>query len=47
MEIVRAPLLGHTPSATIWFAAVMDSLLLSGLSWLMFVRARGRVAFWV
>jgi lipopolysaccharide transport system permease protein len=47
MEIVRAPLLGHMPSGTVWLAAVIDSLLLFGLSWLMFVRARGRVAFWV
>jgi lipopolysaccharide transport system permease protein len=47
MEIVRAPLLGHAPSGTVWLAAVIDSLLLFGLSWLMFVRARGRVAFWV
>jgi lipopolysaccharide transport system permease protein len=47
MEIVRAPLLGHPPSGTVWLAAMIDSLLLSGLSWLMFVRARGRVAFWV
>jgi lipopolysaccharide transport system permease protein len=47
MEIVRAPLLGHAPSGTVWLAAMIDSLLLSGLSWLMFLRARGRVAFWV
>jgi lipopolysaccharide transport system permease protein len=47
MDIVRAPLLGYAPSGTVWLAAMIDSLLLSGLSWLMFLRARGRVAFWV
>jgi lipopolysaccharide transport system permease protein len=47
IEIVRAPLLGTTPSAVTWLAAIGFSLLLCGLSWTMFVRARGRIAFWV
>ncbi len=47
LEIVRAPLLGQMPSSTTWLAAGLYSLALSGLSWLLFVRARGRVAFWV
>jgi lipopolysaccharide transport system permease protein len=47
IEIVRAPLLGHMPDTATWCSAVLYSLLLCGVSWLMFVRARGRVAFWV
>jgi lipopolysaccharide transport system permease protein len=47
LEIVRAPLLGTTPSAYTWLAAVVYSLLLCGVTWLFFVRARGRVAFWI
>jgi lipopolysaccharide transport system permease protein len=47
LEIVRAPLLGHTPSADTWIAAVLYSVALCGASWGLFVRARGRVAFWV
>lgn len=47
LEIVRAPLLGHTPSANTWVAAVLYSAALCGVSWALFVRARGRVAFWV
>jgi lipopolysaccharide transport system permease protein len=47
LEIVRAPLLGHAPSADTWIAAAVYSVALCGMSWALFVRARGRVAFWV
>jgi lipopolysaccharide transport system permease protein len=47
IEIVRAPLLGRTPTIADWGAAVIYSLILCGLSWALFVRARGRIAFWV
>jgi lipopolysaccharide transport system permease protein len=47
LEIVRAPLLGHTPSAETWVATLLYSVALCGLSWALFVRARGRVAFWM
>ena len=47
LEIVRAPLLGQTPSVETWIAAVLYSIALCGASWALFVRARGRVAFWV
>ncbi len=47
LEIVRAPLLGHTPSADTWLAAVLYSIALCGASWSLFVPARGRMAFWV
>ncbi len=47
MEVVRAPFLGKLPSDLTWLAAILYSLVLWGVSWLMFVRARGRIAFWV
>jgi lipopolysaccharide transport system permease protein len=47
LEIVRAPLLGTTPSVADWLSAVLYSLALCAVSWLLFVRARGRVAFWM
>ncbi|MCA7120508.1 MAG: ABC transporter permease [Acidibrevibacterium sp.] len=46
-EIVRAPLLGEIPGAIIWGSAIAYSVLLVVLSWLLFVRVRGRLAFWV
>jgi homopolymeric O-antigen transport system permease protein len=47
LEIVREPLLGHTPSPDTWLVAALYSVALCGLSWAFFVRARGRVAFWI
>jgi lipopolysaccharide transport system permease protein len=47
MEVVRAPLLGAYPGAITWIAMIIYSIALIMLSWLMFVKARGRVAFWV
>lgn len=47
LEIVRAPLLGDPLSGTTWVGAVVFSAILCGLSWVFFVRSRGRVAFWV
>jgi lipopolysaccharide transport system permease protein len=47
LEIVRAPLLGSEASTLIWAAAIGYSVLLCGLAWLLFLRVRGRLAFWV
>jgi lipopolysaccharide transport system permease protein len=47
LEVVRGPLLGQTPSTQTWLAAGLYSVALCSVSWAMFVRARGRVAFWV
>jgi lipopolysaccharide transport system permease protein len=47
LDIVRAPLLGHTPGAMTWLGAVLYSLALCGFGWVFFARARGRVAFWL
>lgn len=47
IEIVRAPLLGTSPSVIVWIAAIGYSLVLCIISWMLFVQARGRVAFWI
>jgi lipopolysaccharide transport system permease protein len=47
LEIVRAPLLDEIPSLTVYGSAIGYSALLWVVSWLLFVRVRGRIAFWV
>jgi lipopolysaccharide transport system permease protein len=47
LEIVRAPLLGEVPGGDVYLSAAVSSVLLCGLSWLLFARVRGRIAFWV
>jgi lipopolysaccharide transport system permease protein len=47
LEIVRAPLLGDPLTLTTWGGAVAFSAVLCGISWMFFMRVRGRVAFWV
>ena len=47
IEIVRAPLLGALPSWQVWAASAGYSALICGLSWALFVRVRGRLAFWL
>ncbi len=47
LEIVRAPLLGALPSALVWVSALVYSAMLCGLAWILFVRVRGRLSFWV
>jgi lipopolysaccharide transport system permease protein len=47
LDIVRAPLLGEMPGAMTWVGAVLYSLLLCGVAWALFARARGRIAFWL
>ena len=47
LAIVRDPLLGDATSAAAYFSAILYSLLLCGITWLLFVRVRGRIAFWV
>ncbi len=46
-EIVRGPLLGEVPTMTTVVSALLYSAVLCGVSWLVFVRVRGRLAFWV
>jgi lipopolysaccharide transport system permease protein len=47
LEIVRAPLLGNVPSGVICVSAILYSLALWTVTWLLFARVRGRIAFWV
>ena len=47
LEIVRAPLLGHIPGVWVYASAVLYSTLLCLAAWFLFVRVRGRIAFWV
>ncbi len=47
LEIVRAPLLGEHVAEATWAGAIGFSAMLCIASWLFFIRARGRVAFWV
>jgi lipopolysaccharide transport system permease protein len=46
-EIVRGPLLGQVPGLLVWASALFYSLLVCGASWALFVRVRGRIAFWI
>jgi lipopolysaccharide transport system permease protein len=47
LEILRGPLIGAPPPLGVWLAASIYSLLLCMGAWLLFVRARGRLAFWI
>lgn len=47
LEIVRGPMLGHVPTAATWLGAVGFSVVLWVLAWAFFVRARGRITFWI
>jgi len=47
LEVVRAPLLGDLPSLILWGAAFGYSVLLWLAAWVVFTRARPRLAFWI
>ncbi|MBW6399881.1 ABC transporter permease [Roseomonas sp. HJA6] len=47
MEAIRAPIMGTTGGVVVWFAAIVWTALLVWISWVFFVRFRGRIAFWV
>ena len=47
LEVVRAPLLGQTPSTAAYVGAIGFSALLCAVAWYLFARVRGRIAFWV
>ena len=47
MAVVRDPLLNEMPLHVVWFAAAVWSGLLWAVAWLLFVRARSRLAYWV
>jgi lipopolysaccharide transport system permease protein len=47
LEIVREPLMGRVPSATVWFVAAGLSAAFCALSFAVFARVRDRLAFWL
>jgi lipopolysaccharide transport system permease protein len=47
LEIIRAPLLDEVASPLVWACALGYSALLCGVAWAFFLRARGRIAFWM
>ena len=47
LEVVRGPLLADLPTSATYVSAVLYSLLLCAVSWVLFVRVRSRIAFWV
>ncbi len=47
LEVVRQPLLGVTPSGHMWMAAGLYSLAFCAFTWLLFMRVRSRLAFWM
>jgi lipopolysaccharide transport system permease protein len=47
LEVVRGPILGTDIAVTTWVGALGYSALLCALCWAFFVRARGRVTFWI
>jgi lipopolysaccharide transport system permease protein len=47
LEVVRGPMLGYMPPLEVWVSAIFFSGLLCALAWMMFMRVRGRLAFWV
>jgi lipopolysaccharide transport system permease protein len=47
LEVVRAPLLGQIPPLHIYAGALIVSVLILAATWILFLRVRGRIAFWV
>ena len=47
LEVVRAPLLGQVAAVGTWVSALAYSAALCVVSWLLFARVRGRIAFWL
>ncbi len=47
LEIVREPLMGSSAGWHVWLAALVITLVLCAVSWALFVRVRGRIAFWL
>jgi lipopolysaccharide transport system permease protein len=47
LEVVRQPLLGNLPSLHMWSAAIAFSLAFWAVTAMLFVRVRGRLAFWM
>ena len=47
LQIVRAPMLEEAVGLRVWAGALFYSTVLCALAWAFFVRARGRITFWI
>jgi lipopolysaccharide transport system permease protein len=47
LEIVRGPLLDTGVSGMTWLGALGYSAALCSVAWAFFIRARGRITFWI
>jgi lipopolysaccharide transport system permease protein len=47
MEVVRRPILQEPLTVAVWVSALGFSAILCGFTWLVFMRARSRLAFWI
>ena len=47
LELIRGPLLGHTPSFTSWIVVASITIVGWGVTLLVFARLRHRVAYWL
>jgi lipopolysaccharide transport system permease protein len=47
LEIVRGPILGTGVSLETWVGTILYSIALCAVAWAFFVKARGRITFWV
>jgi lipopolysaccharide transport system permease protein len=47
LEVVRQPLLGAAPTSMEWVSATGFSVAMCAITWLLFARVRGRLAFWI
>lgn len=47
IEVVRMPLLGHTPELTIWLAAIGINCVSAAVAIPFYARYRARIAYWV
>ncbi|MCY4057170.1 MAG: ABC transporter permease, partial [Gammaproteobacteria bacterium] len=47
LEVVRAPLLGELPSAVSWLAMIGYTLVGGAATFVIYVRYRWRIAYWV
>jgi lipopolysaccharide transport system permease protein len=47
LEVVRDPLLGAIPPTYVYASALGVSAVILVVAWVLFVRVRGRIAFWV
>lgn len=47
MQIIKGPILGEIPTISVYLSALIYSFVLWGLAWIMFIRSKTRLAFWI